>query len=183
MLYFKLPVNHKVSLVKPEINMSNEFFNLVQKNSEHLAEFLDFISLTKEVKDSENFIKRSISQEAQGKENVFFITDNDKIIGCIDLHNIDMTHKKAEIGYWLDKDYTRNNITSDCVNKICQLAFDKLKLNKLIILAEETNMASNLVAKKVGFYLDGIEREDLFRQNKFVTMNKYSLLKSDFKTK
>lgn len=181
MLYFKLPVNNNVSLVKPEVSMGAEFFELVQKNSDHLSEFLDFVSLTKEVKDSENFIKRSIAQESQENENVFFITDNDKIIGCIDLHNIDKTNKKAEIGYWLDKDYTRKNIISDCVDKVCQIAFDKLNLNKLIILAEETNQASNSVAQKVGFYLDGIEREDIFRQNKFVTMNKYSLLRSDYK--
>ncbi|UUV99249.1 GNAT family N-acetyltransferase [Vagococcus luciliae] len=180
MFYFKLPVNSSIDLVKPDIHMAEEFFLLIRKNQKHLETFLDFVALTNVVKDSEHFITHSIKQESEQKELVLFIITNTKIIGCIDLHNINKTHKKAEIGYWLDSDYTGKGIMSDCVNCLIDIAFTNLDLNKLVILAEETNVASNQVAKKVGFHLDGIEREDIFRQNHFVNLNKYSLLKSEY---
>lgn len=102
------------------------------------------------------------------------------MIGCIDLHNINTTHQKAEIGYWLDKDFNKKGIMSNCVNKMVQLAFNSLNPNKLIILVEKDNIPSNNVAKKAGFSFDGLEREELKRVKGFVDVNKYSLLKSDY---
>lgn len=183
-LYFKLPVNSTIALIKPECHMAEEFFLLVRKNKEHLEIFLDFVAFTNVVKDSEHFIARSIKQESEQKEVVLFIVDNTKIIGCIDLHNINTTHKKAEIGYWRDYDYNGKNIMTECVNCLTDIAFNNLKLNKLVIIAEETNIASNQVAKKSGFHFDGVDREDIYRQHHFINLNRYSLLKSEYqKTK
>lgn len=179
-MVFKLKVKKSINLIKPEMYMAEEFFQLIDKNREHLSLFLDFTDKTKTVDDSKAFIKQSIQQEAEGSNLVYFIADKEQIIGCIDLHHIDPVNKKAEVGYWLSKEYTGQHIMIDCLDCLCHIAFTNYNLNKLILLIEETNLSSNQVAKKAGFSLDGIEREDIYRHNNFVNMNKYSLLKFEY---
>ena len=69
---------------------------------------------------------------------------------------------------------------TECVKCLTDIAFNNLKLNKLVIVAEETNIASNQVAKKSGFHFDGVDREDIYRQHHFVNLNRFSLLKSEY---
>lgn len=179
-MVFKQKVNKSINLIKPETYMAEEFFQLIDNNRDHLSLFLDFTDKTTSIEDSRHFIKHSIKQEAEEKSLVYFISDKETLIGCIDLHNIDIVNKKGEVGYWLAKEYTGQHIMTDCLDALCHIAFTNYGLNKLILLVEETNIASNEVAKQAGFTLDGIEREDIYRHNHFVNMNKYSLLKFEY---
>lgn len=178
--YFKLSVSDCVSLVQPTIQMAEPVFNLLDSDREHIGKFLDFIPLTNKVEDEENYLKMKLTGVANGTDALYLIYYQDELAGTIDLHFIDQTHKKAEIGYWIHSSFINKGITSLAVNKICQIAFDNFNLNKLTIIADVENIASNKVAQKAGFSFVATDKEDIIMNGQYRDMNRYILLRKDF---
>lgn len=178
--YFHLPIGDGYSLVAAEMTMAKEIFDLVDSNREHLRTFLDFVDSSVDETLQENYIKMKLQGAANGTDKLFFIASGDKLIGTIDLHFIHPTVKKAEIGYWVDADYTRKGVTSKAVHALCQYAFEVLELNKLTIMADVRNIGSNKVAQKCGFTFLGTRPQDSFIYGEYQDMNEYYLLKNDF---
>lgn len=178
-----LPISNSISFVQPTMQHSDKLFNLIDSDRKHLEKFLSFVKLTKTSTDTTNFLKSKITGEANGTDRLFLIYFEGKLVGTIDIHFIDEKNKLGEIGYWLHSDYINKGIISTAVNKICDIAFDDLKLNKLSLLADTKNIASNKVAQKCGFTLVGTLKEEQFTNDTFQDMNLYYLLKNDYLTK
>lgn len=178
--YFQLPINDKLSLVQPTIAMATTLFDLVDSDREHIRRFLDFVDTTKEANDEVNYINMKLSGYVKGTDRLFLIAYEGELVGSIDLHSIDSRNKKAEIGYWVHSSQIKKGIATKSVQKVCQIAFEEMGLNKLTIFADTENIGSNAVALKSGFSLVGTDKEDIFMYDKFCNMNKYAMLKSEF---
>ena len=179
--YFHLPIDSKLSLVQPTVDMASTLFDLVDSDREHIRQFLDFVDVTKEPTDEIKYINMKLSGQVKGTDRLFLISYEDKLVGSIDLHFIDSRNKKAEIGYWIHSSQEKKGITTKSVKKVCQIAFEEMGLNKLTIVADTENIGSNAVAIKSGFSLVGTDKEDIIMYGDLRDMNKYSLLKSEFK--
>ncbi|MFL2106483.1 GNAT family N-acetyltransferase [Mycobacteroides abscessus] len=118
---------------------------------------LSFVDSSVDLRSQINYFKMKITGAANGTYKLSFIVADNKIIGCIDLHNIDSTTGKAEIGYWIHSSYSGQNIVSKAVKRLCTYSFEVLELNKLSIFADVENIGSNKVAIKIGFKLAGIK--------------------------
>lgn len=181
MLHFlALPVTEEISFVQPTLEQAEAIFNAVDNDRKHLGEFLDFIDTTKSIADEVDFLKMKITGEANGTDRLFLIYYHDQLAGSIDLHFIDQKNKKAEIGYWIYSGFANKGIVSASVRKICEIAFNDLHLNKLTLIADTENIASNKVAQKCGFTFVATDKEDVVRYGKFHDMNRYCLLKQDY---
>lgn len=178
--YFGLSIDEQLNLVTPELSMADEVFRLVDSDRDHIRTFLSFVDDTVDVTSEINYFKIKMTGAANGTDKLFLIAVDSKIIGCIDLHKIDLNNGKAEIGYWIHSNYSGKNIMSKAVKKLCSYSFEVLKLNKLIIFADVKNIASNKVALKSGFKLVGVKPQDVFMYDKYRDMNEYYLLKSAF---
>ncbi len=178
--YLSLPVTEHILLVQPTLDIAENLFALVDSDREHLSEFLEFIDATKEIADEHTFLKMKLIGEANGEDRLFLIYYDEQLAGTIDLHFIDQKNKKAEIGYWLHSKFANKGIASKTVLKICDIAFEDLNLNKLTIIADTENIASNKVAQKCGFIFVATDREDVVRYGEFRDMNRYCLLKNEF---
>lgn len=182
--YCFLPIDEKVALVQPALDMAEEIFRLVDSDREHLRPFLDFVDATKEVQDEYNYLEFKLSSYLKGTDCLYLIAYEGKLVGSIDLHFINSNTKKAEIGYWLHSSVTGKGTVTKCVKKICQIAFENFQLNKLVIVADTENEPSNKVALNAGFSFICTDPQDMVLYGEFRDMNKYVLLKSDFvKTK
>ena len=179
--YFHLPIDSKLSLVQPTVDMASTLFDLVDSDREHIRQFLDFVDVTKEPADEIKYINMKLSGQVKGMDRLFLFSYEDKLVGSIDLHFIDSRNKKAEIGYWIHSSQAKKGITTKSVKKVCQIAFEEMGLNKLTIVADTENIGSNAVAIKSGFSLVGTDKEDIIMYGDLRDMNKYSLLKSEFK--
>ena len=63
---------------------------------------------------------------------------------------------------------------------ICHYAFEILALNKLTIIADVRNIASNKVAKNAGFHFVATDIQDMYDGENYQDMNRYILLKNHF---
>ena len=178
--YFSLPITNTISLVHTDQLMAEEIFQLVASDKEHLRPFLDFVDLATDSSGQLNYINLKLKKDSEGTDKLFCITFKNKIVGCADLHNMDQQLRKAEIGYWIHSDYKNQEIISQVVRKICDYAFNYLNLNKLIIIADTENLASNRVAQKAQFTFVGTDVDDFMMNGSYRNMNKYALLHQNF---
>ena len=89
-----------------------------------------------------------------------------KLVGSIDVHDIDLTNRTAAIGYWLRKDKTGFGYMSDAVQTLVRAVFDK-GVRRLEITCDSLNRASAGVALRNGFEYEGTQREAIYTYGEF----------------
>jgi len=102
-------------------------------------------------------------------------------VGLIGFKDTDRRNRKTEIGYWLSEQYQKQGIVTKAVDKLCEFAFNTLGLNRVQIKCAVGNIPSKNIPKRLGFKLEGIERQgELLTGNVFTDLEIYSKLKSDY---
>lgn len=85
---------------------------------------------------------------------------NNEFVGGSGLHRIDWQARKFEIGYWVRTSYAGQGYITEAVQAITAFAIEKLNANRIEIRCDERNIQSANVAKRSGFTLEGILRND-----------------------
>lgn len=99
-----------------------------------------------------------------------------KLAGGIGLIlNVDVYIKSAEIGYWLGEQYWGKGIATEAVRQMTEYAFYYFDLVRLYAEVFETNKASMRVLEKNGYYLEGVRRKAVFKND--VLMDDYIWVK------
>jgi ribosomal-protein-alanine N-acetyltransferase len=113
-------------------------------------------------KDAKDFIKRCRKREKQKPvTDIALVIENlsqRKVIGCAGFIRIDSYTGKADIGYWIGKDYWRQGFGYETVGALIQYAFTKLKLQRLEAAVYRENRASQALVRKLGFRKEGMRR-------------------------
>ena len=114
------------------------------------------------IKYAKNFIKYC---RQQGKrkpvtnvELVIELRVPKKVIGCTGLIRIDHYTGKADIGYWIGKDYWQQGFGYEAVDALIKYAFKKLKLQRLEAAICRENSASQALVRKLEFRKEGVRR-------------------------
>lgn len=111
--------------------------------------------------------------------------ENGKTIGVIMLFDIDSKNGTAELGHKIMaslEDRIRGDI--ECaVKAMLTYAFDYLRLNCVYCRTIEGNVFAEKLLKKVGFEMEGVLRQRIFQEGKFIDMHSFSLLKADFEAR
>jgi RimJ/RimL family protein N-acetyltransferase len=105
------------------------------------------------------------------------------IIGMIELKDIHNKDKISETSIWIGKKYFKKGYGTEAKIALNEFAFNKLKVRKLRSETMESNLRSNLLQKKFGYFLEGTKRREHFNPviKKYVNMNVYGLFKEDWK--
>lgn len=105
-----------------------------------------------------------------------------KLIGHIGLYNIDFIAKKAEYGILLADDDSRGKgYGTNSTKVLVEYAFNKLNLHKIYAEVIAENKASVAMFKKCGFRIDGILRDDIFKNRRFYNVYNMSILNGEEK--
>ncbi len=81
------------------------------------------------------------------------------------LHRIKWDIPKFEIGYWCRTGLCGKGYTTEAVRAIAEMAFEKLKANRVEIICDNRNERSWRVAERAGFPLEGILRNECLDHN------------------
>ena len=110
------------------------------------------LSQNKSIKKSLLYISKKTKEIEQKSEFTFAIRgENNSVIGLVILKDIHWDTGEGELAYCLDKNEQGKGIVTKCVEYVSKLAFTKLKLKKLKIIAHQSNLASIKVAERIGF--------------------------------
>ena len=74
---------------------------------------------------------------------------------------IDEIKRTGRIGYWCASDRRGQEITTRALRRLCRYALDELGLERLELITDPGNVASQRLATNVGFRREGVLRSHL----------------------
>jgi len=172
-------VSNEILLERIEIRDAPSIFYAIDQNRTHLGRWLPFVSQTKEIRDTENFIRNVISNRDESLNEVYTIWFKGEFSGTIGFHNTDRVNEKTEIGYWLIAQMTGKGIITTSCRELISLAFEMMRMNRITIKCATGNTASENVALRLGFSFEGIERNGERFDEHFLDLKVFSLLKRE----
>ncbi len=99
------------------------------------------------------------------------------MIGNGGFHRWQKEHKCIELGYWILPEYQRKGYASEAIFAMCQYAFRHLDIHRIEAIVEGENAGSMLLLKKAGFTNEGCRKECEWKNNKFIDLYSFALLK------
>lgn len=100
-----------ITLIPISTQDIDDIFETINNERIFLRKWLPFVDKTKERSDISAFVNNVL----ETKQKSFTIRQNNKVIGLIGIHNIDIDNRKAEIGYWLSEKEQGKGIISNSV--------------------------------------------------------------------
>lgn len=155
-----------------------KIFNTLNDEREYMREWLPFVDTTREIEDTGNYV-RYVLQTADKQFTIYY---KEQFVGLIGFKDTDADNKKIEIGYWLSQNAQGKGIMTQSVSKLIEYAFNNMEMNRIQIKVAIGNHKSRRIPEKLGFQLEGIEREgELLVDNVFTDIAVYSLLRKEYK--
>lgn len=176
-----LKVDDKIEL-RPYVEKdAEELFAAVTANFEHLRPFLHWVTPDYSLEGARRFIEQSQKETAEKKRQGFGIFYNEKLVGSIGFVNFSWDSRRTEIGYWIAKDFEGKGIITKSCMTLINYAFDELELNRIEIRFATENIRSCGIPERLGFKLEGILRQALWRHTRLYDVAFYGLLKEEWR--
>jgi RimJ/RimL family protein N-acetyltransferase len=127
-------------------------------------------------KEAKLFFKTNARQEAMGVGTDSAIVDTgDVLLGGVGL-KLHPGHSTAEVGYWVAAHARRRGIATRAVRLMARWSFVDLEIQRLELLTNVGNEASEGVARKCGFRREGVMRSARLIKGERVDLTLFSLL-------
>lgn len=139
-----------------ELSM-DDAITIVNLMSYEISKYLYEVPYPYKIDDALKFIKSSFDDFRLHKAITFAIDFKNKsqlihlLAGTIGIKNIDYVNKKANIGYWIGKQYQDQGIATESVELVVNYAFNILKLEEISAYVFPENKSSIRVLEKNGF--------------------------------
>ncbi|MFL6373744.1 MAG: GNAT family N-acetyltransferase [Pyrinomonadaceae bacterium] len=153
---------------------------LVRTNYDHLRTFMEWAKPDYGRRDAEEWIARSIVGDRDGSQLNFGIFRATTLIGTIGFAAFDHGAKVTEIGYWIDASEQGKGIVSRATEKLLELAFERLGMNRVQIRCASGNLRSAAIPEKLGFKKEGVQRQHVMRDGKIYDFLIFGLLREEW---
>ena len=134
-------------------------------------------------KHAKDWIEYTLNQRYSGNmyPNKFAIRLDNKLIGGIALipRMDDFYQHQGEIGYWISEDYWNKGYASICVDKFTDYVFENFPIRRLTAAVFKNNKSSMKVLEKNNYTMEGLLREYIFKDGKFIDCYLYSKLRKE----
>lgn len=155
-------------------------FEAIDKNREDLRIWLPFVDGLKNVADEQGFLQSVLAIPYEQRDPVYVLEQKGTLCGLAGFHFSDIPNQRTEIGYWLLPAYRGKGIATHAVRYLCRQAVRERNMNRIQIRCAVGNSSSNAIPKRLGFTLEGTEREgELLVSGEYVNINVYSILKKE----
>ena len=180
---FNLKVRSDIELHPVAEKDAEEILAIVKRNYEHLRPFLHWVTIDYSLESAREFIRQAQKAAAENTSQTFGIFQNEKIVGVISFVKLNWNSRRAEIGYWIDRNYEGKGIITESCKALINYAFEELKMNRIEIRCATENVRSCQIPERLNFKLDGILRQFLWRHTRFLDMAIYSMLAEEWEGK
>lgn len=177
-------VSSKIQLAMPRPLLDGPvIFKLLNNHRQDFQYYLPWIESIKSSQDEINLLKEA-NQKFSNSDAVslnLVIWYEKQIAGMISFNFFDLIRSSADIGYWLSPEFRGHGIVTKAVKGMCDLGFQDFGFNRIVIKIAVDNKMSNAVAKRAGFTLEGILRQNERLDDGYHDENIYSLLRKEWK--
>ncbi|WP_432353308.1 GNAT family N-acetyltransferase [Sporosarcina sp. A2] len=177
---FTLPVTETISLKLLEQEDAAELFSLVNESRTHLREWLPWVDGALSPESYRPVIEMWLKQFAEHNGFQVGIMFNGELAGMIGFHKIDWMNKNTSLGYWIGDRFQGDGIMTASVRAMIDYAFNTYRLNRIEIRCGVENVKSRAIPERLGFQLEGIQRDGEFLYDHFHDLAVYSTLVRDW---
>ncbi|WP_223271325.1 50S ribosomal protein L7/L12-serine acetyltransferase [Buttiauxella sp. B2] len=168
-----IQIDDHISLHSINERYADEIFALVQKNKPWLQQAMDWPQHVMSVEDSRKMAQGNYLLHHRNYAKMFLIFRDKKMVGVFSFNQIEQTNKTAYIGYWLDKNAQRQGVISQTLQAIVMKYAREGLVRRFVIRCIVSNTASNQVALRNGFELEGCLKQAEFLNGEFHDQNIY----------
>lgn len=135
----------------------------------------------------ETFLKRikSVLDDRNETSDLFEIhlTENDKLIGIVDIHAIDKYNKRCFVNCTIgDREYAGKGYDVEALKIVLAHCFKEKGMHKVATAAFDFNTSWIDSVKKLGFKKEGQLREHVLKNDAYCDKLLFSLLENDFQS-
>ncbi len=155
----------------------------VGKSLPELHQWLPWAHLGYNRIDANRFIRETARAWKEGRAFDFAIrahADLDRHIGNISVWHVSRPFRVGEIGYWIRSDETRGGVGTEATARVLAVAFDELKMHRVVLRIAVGNRGSERIAEKLGFSVEGVLREEIKVAGTWLDHTVYSLLEDEY---
>jgi ribosomal-protein-serine acetyltransferase len=187
---FRAPVRPGLELRILEERHAETVFALVDRERPYLREWLPWVDGTLTEDDTLAFIKASLEQFANNNGFAAGIWETsgdphrvpmDRFAGVIGTHKINWPNRKAELGYWLGREFRGRGIVTEACRGVVTHLLRELDLNRVEIHCATGNTKSSAIPRRLGFTLEGTLREGELCCGRYLDLNIFAMLKRDWR--
>lgn len=116
------------------------------------------------------------------KQYIVRLNNSEKTpIGALQIHWYIKDRGSWEIGYCIFPEYRGQGYCAEASKLALKYAFEDWKAHKVVAMCNEYNTASSRVMEKIGMTREGVFREELPWQGKWVNQLYYCILESEYR--
>jgi len=136
-------------------------------------------------KDAVEWIGRQDMDRKQGKTLNLAITlrADGRLAGGVGLSSVSAEHSRAELGYWVAKEFWARGYCTEACRALLSYAFRTLGLQRVYASHFPNNPASGRVMEKLGMKREGYLRRHVRRRGRYVDLVCYGVLASDLRAR
>lgn len=106
--------------------------------------------------------------------------ESQKVIGVINLHDVDADYNSAETSYILNPAYWEKGIMTEALGGVLRFGFRELRLNRIYADCFTENGASARVMQKNGMTYEGTARQKYYKNGRYIDAAQYAIVSSDY---
>jgi len=178
---FSYQIDENLKLVLSQQRHAEEITKVVQENLEQLKTWMPWAKDDYSIDSAREFIKFNLTEYAKNGSFSASIILEEKFIGAVGFHKLNLTNKSAHTGYWLAKEAQGKGIMTRCCRVLFNYLFDDVGLNRIQINCNIQNVKSRAIPERFGFKLEGIHRQIEWLNEEFRDWAVYAMLKEDWR--
>lgn len=158
-----------------------EMVSATRESSNEVYPWLEWCTPDYSLEEAETWIRGQREAWAAQREFEFVIIDTDTraFLGGVGLNHLHPTDRFANLGYWVRTGNTGKGIATAAVRLAARFAFEQTDLERLEIVVNLRNIASQRVAEKAGARKEGILRRRIFMHGMSHDAVLFSLIPAD----
>ncbi|MBN9657808.1 MAG: GNAT family N-acetyltransferase [Acidobacteria bacterium] len=178
----RIALGEDLILLALDVRQAEAIFSAVDANREHLRVWLPWVDSSRSPADTLRFLQEMEAKREAGVTVAYGLwTGAADLAGIIGMHNISLTNRNLQIGYWVAKQQERRGLISRACEAMLRVAFDSLGMERVEIRCAAGNHRSAAVPERLGFQFEGILRRSAKLHGDFVDMRVYSILLAEYR--
>lgn len=174
-----IPVNERIALHAADERFVHDLYQLIVKNRSWLQQFLDWPQHVTSVEDTRKTAQSNMMLHQRGYAKMFMIVVDEVLVGVLAFNAIEPLNKTAYIGYWLDQDVQGQGILSQAMQAMMAFYAHRGDVRRFVIKCRVANHASNQVAARNGFTLEGCLKQAEFLNGHYDDQNIWAKIIDD----
>lgn len=103
-----------------------------------------------------------------------------EMIGNGGFHLWNNKFNSAELGYWILPEFQGNGLASEAVQEMMKFGYNQMNLHRIEAIVEKGNISSSKMLGSLGFQLEGVRRECEWVDHKYISLEIWSKLSTDY---